>query len=580
MDVLSCEKYAVNFYLLSGLQIMLRGFDTFRKRVTLLSGGLLLSLSLVLIASFYQLTSTRLSHASGESLVGISQSISNMLTANIAERKREVILLSKRTFLYENQDLSDLQDVIDRIKSSYKDYAWIGFANPDGLVLASGNGLLKGADVSQRPWFINARTAPFVGDVHPALLLESLLPKPKDGIPIRLVDFAAPVTGENGEFKGVVGIHADWTWVRDIISSSLTEASKRKKIDVFIIDRDRNVLYPSGSAQGDIAVPKELPKNGQFKSLVWQDEEAYLTSLVSVDFLDSTKLGWQIVVRQPLSIAMATVNEVHKLLLLFGGLATLFCMFLAYQFASTLSRPLERLALTAQSIQQGNRNATFQDDSKLSEVASLSCSLEKMMSSLLVREQSLMQMNLTLETKVRTRTAELEASNRSLEVIVRQDPLTQSYNRLALDEALLDEYNLAKQSQRPFAVIMADVDYFKKVNDVYGHTVGDTVLKKMAVLFSRLVGSKGMVARFGGEEFTVLLPNFLVEEAEIIAETLRSALEKEEMSDGLFVSASFGVAIYRADDSHYEQVLNRADAALYDAKEQGRNRVVLSAITS
>lgn len=579
MDVLSCEKYAVNFYLLSGLQIMLRGFDTFRKRVTLLSGGLLLSLSLVLIASFYQLTSTRLSQASGESLVGISQSISNMLTANLLEREREISLLSQRSSLFKSQNSNELQEAIDQIKSSYKHYAWIGFANVEGIVLASGNGMLAGADVSQRPWFIHGSEGPFVGDVHKALLLEKMLPKPQDGAPIRFVDFAAPVIAENGELKGVVATHADWGWVREVLQSSLTEASRRKAIDIFIIDKDHNVLYPDNHLN-DIKVPEGLPDEGQFKSLIWQDDRKYLTSLVSVLSPKSTNLGWQIVVRQPLSIAMATVNEVHKLLILFGGLATLFCMFLAYQFASTLSRPLERLALTAQSIQQGNRNATFQDDSKLSEVASLSCSLEKMMSSLLVREQSLMQMNLTLETKVRTRTAELEASNRSLEVIVRQDPLTQSYNRLALDEALLDEYNLAKQSQRPFAVIMADVDYFKKVNDVYGHTVGDTVLKKMAVLFSRLVGSKGMVARFGGEEFTVLLPNFLVEEAEIIAETLRSALEKEEMSDGLFVSASFGVAIYLADDSHYEQVLNRADAALYDAKEQGRNRVVLSAITS
>lgn len=569
------QKYAVNFYLLIGLQLMLRGFDTFRKRITLLSGGLLLSLSLVLIASFYQLTSTRLSQASGESLLSLSQSISNMLTANLLEREREISLLSQRSSLFKNQNLSELQEAIDQIKNSYKHYAWIGFANVDGIVLASGNGMLAGADVSQRPWFIHGSEGPFVGDVHKALLLEKMLPKPQDGAPIRFVDFAAPVIGENGELKGVVATHADWVWVREVFQSFLTEASRRKEIDIFIIDKDHNVLYPDNHLN-DIKVPEGLPDDGQFKSLIWQDDRKYLTNLVSVLSPESTNLGWQIVVRQPLFIAMATVNEVHKLLLLFGGLATLFCMFLAYLFASTLSRPLERLALTAQSIQQGNRNATFQDDSKLSEVASLSCSLEKMMSSLLVREQSLMQMNLTLETKVRTRTAELEASNRSLEVIVRQDPLTHSYNRLALDEVLLGEYNLAKQSQRLFAVIMADVDYFKKVNDVYGHTVGDTVLKKIAVLFSSIVGNNGMVARFGGEEFTVLLPNFSVEEAGVTAEALRSALEKEDMDDSLFVTASFGVATYKIDDSHYEQVLNRADAALYDAKEQGRNRVVVS----
>ncbi|WP_421857018.1 GGDEF domain-containing protein [Marinomonas sp.] len=373
----------------------------------------------------------------------------------------------------------------------------------------------------------------------------------------------------------MVATHADWAWVREVLLSSLTEASKRKGIDIFIIDNDHNVLYPDSHFPNDINVPKALPKDGQFKSLIWQDKEEYLTSLVSVHSPESSNLGWQIVVRQPLSIAMSTVNEVHKLLLFLGVFSTLLCMILAYQFASTLSRPLERLAHTAKSIQQGNRQATFQDNSKLSEVVSLSRSLEEMMSSLLEREQSLMQMNLTLETKVQNRTAELEASNRSLEAIVRQDPLTHSYNRLALDEALLNEYRMSQEGNQPFAVIMTDVDHFKKVNDVYGHTVGDTVLKKMAKLLTDLVGAKGMVARFGGEEFTVLLPNTNVQEAKNMAEILREKLEKEEMSTGLYITASFGIAMFKIDDSHYEQVLNRADAALYKAKEQGRNRVVV-----
>ncbi|MBU2412885.1 MAG: cache domain-containing protein, partial [Gammaproteobacteria bacterium] len=282
---------------------MLRGFDTFRKRITLLSGGLLLSLSLVLITSFYQLTSSRLATASGESLVNLSQSISNMLSANLMEREREVVLLSKRTSLYETQDLSGLQYAIDQIKSSYKDYAWIGFANVDGVVLASSNGVLKEADVSQRPWFISGRSGPFIGNVHKALLLENLLPKTKDGSPIRFVDFAAPVIGESGELKGVVATHADWAWVKEILLSSLTDASKRKNIDIFIIDNEHRVLYPDYHFPNDIEVPKTLPKDGQFKSLLWQDDKEYLTSLVSVRSPESTDLAWQIVVRQPLSIA-------------------------------------------------------------------------------------------------------------------------------------------------------------------------------------------------------------------------------------------------------------------------------------
>ncbi|GGN37100.1 MULTISPECIES: sensor domain-containing diguanylate cyclase [Marinomonas] len=552
-----------------------QAMNTFRSRITLLTGGLLLSLSLVLVTYFYQVASTRLSKASGEYLVGISQSISNMLTANLIEREREIVLLSKRLSLYQNQNLSELEQTIDQVKNSYKHYAWVGFANADGVVLASGDGLLKGADVSQRPWFINGRSAPFIGDLHKALLLESLLPKPEDGSPIRFVDFSAPVIDANGKLEGVVATHANWLWAKEVLSSSFTEASKTKEIDMFIINNSGEVLYPDNYL-GDISVPTTLPKDGQFESLIWQDGKDYLTSTVSVDSPESTTLGWRLVVRQPVDIAMSSVKEVHSLFLILGMAATVFCMFLAYRFAGSLSFPLERLAVTAKRIQQGDRHVTFQEDSQLNEVTSLSRSLQDMMSSLLDREQTLLQLNSTLEAKVQSRTAQLEATNQSLKAIVRQDRLTQVYNRLALDEELIKHYELARESGNQFAIIMVDADHFKKINDQYGHTVGDKVLKRMAAVLKSIVDNSGMVARFGGEEFTVLLPTTDVENAQKMAERLREHMEKTEMAEGLYITASFGVALYKADDDHYEQVLNRADAALYKAKDTGRNRVVVS----
>ena len=554
---------------------MLQGIHTFRSRITLLTGGLLLSLSLVLVTSSYYVASTRLSNASGEYLVGISQSISNMLTANLIEREREIILLSKRLSLYQSHNLAELEQTIDQVKNSYKHYAWIGFASPEGVVLASGDGLLKGADVSQRPWFINGRSGPFIGDFHKALLLESLLPKPEDGSPIRFVDFSAPVINEQGKLEGVVATHANWLWAKEVLSSSFTAASKTKEIDMFIINNDGDVLYPDNHL-GDIHVPTILPKDGQFESLIWQDGKDYLTSKAFVDSPESTNLGWHIVVRQPVAIAMSTVNELYKLLLTLGIISTLFCMILAYRLAGALSFPLERLAGTANRIQQGDRHVTFQEDSQSHEVTSLSRSLQDMMSSLLDREQTLLQLNSTLEAKVQSRTAQLEATNQSLKAIVRQDRLTQVCNRLALDEELLKEYELARESGNPYAVIMVDADHFKKVNDQYGHTVGDTVLKKMAAVLESIVGSKGMVARFGGEEFTVLLPNTQIENVQHLAETLREKVADTEMYTSLYVTASLGVAMFKMTDDHYEQVLNRADAALYEAKGTGRNRVVVS----
>ncbi|MCW8356320.1 diguanylate cyclase [Marinomonas pontica] len=555
--------------------MVFKGVNTFRSRITLLTGGLLLSLSLVLVTYLYHVASTRLSAASGESLVSISQSVSNMLTASLIEREREIVLLSKRLSLYEGQDLSGLQETIDQIKNSYKHYAWIGFADENGIVLASGDGVLKGADVSQRPWFIHSHSGAYIGDVHKALLLEKLLPKPKDGMPIRFVDFAAPVIGKDGVLKGVVATHADWAWVKEVLASSFNNEFNGASVDIFIIDNNQEIIYPDNYV-GEMDVPNTLPNSGQFESVVWSDNENYLTSLVTVVSPQSTQLGWRIVVRQPADIAMQSVREVHRLLLILGGISTLFCMLLAYRLASSLSLPLERLARTAKRIQQGDRHVTFQDDSHLNEVTSLSRSLQEMMSSLLDREQTLLQLNVTLEAKVQARTAQLEASNQSLKAIVRQDPLTQVFNRLALDEALQKEYQSVRESHHEFAVIMVDADHFKKINDHYGHSIGDKVLKKMATILVDVIGDAGMVARFGGEEFTVLMPNVKEKTAHDMAERLRQRVESTDMHEALFVTASFGVAMCKASDEHYEQVLNRADAALYKAKEQGRNQVILS----
>ncbi|BAU23791.1 hypothetical protein THC_1426 [Caldimicrobium thiodismutans] len=159
-----------------------------------------------------------------------------------------------------------------------------------------------------------------------------------------------------------------------------------------------------------------------------------------------------------------------------------------------------------------------------------------------------------------------------------RDPLLGIYNRRFLIEMLKKEEKKAKRTGKPFSIILADLDHFKKINDTYGHFVGDRILKEFSDLVGSLIRGMDYFARFGGEEFLIMLPEISKDSAVLVAERIRKALEKHEIliSEGqtIKLTASFGVAEYPADALNYEGLIKKADTRLYQAKAEGRNRVV------
>ena len=163
---------------------------------------------------------------------------------------------------------------------------------------------------------------------------------------------------------------------------------------------------------------------------------------------------------------------------------------------------------------------------------------------------------------------------RELKLAATRDALTNVANRGELETqmtALVGEF--VRNPNEPFSVIFADADHFKRVNDTYGHQVGDQVLIDLAKLFTRETYSGELVGRYGGEEFVVLCPGTDLEQAVRRAERLRNTLQESKIGgvDKLKITASFGVSQVEPGDS-VESVLRRADKALYTAKEKGRNR--------
>ena len=158
------------------------------------------------------------------------------------------------------------------------------------------------------------------------------------------------------------------------------------------------------------------------------------------------------------------------------------------------------------------------------------------------------------------------------------DSLTGLYNRYYFNTKAKEFYNLATTSDTPLSLIMIDLDYFKQVNDNYGHLVGDELLKQVSLRLKKSIRGDDILARFGGEEFIFLLPNTNLNQAYIIAERIRQNIEATPYKiqleiNPLINTISLGVSTLKKGDT-IEDLINRADKALYVAKQQGRNKVV------
>jgi diguanylate cyclase (GGDEF)-like protein len=169
--------------------------------------------------------------------------------------------------------------------------------------------------------------------------------------------------------------------------------------------------------------------------------------------------------------------------------------------------------------------------------------------------------------------------SQGLKKIAEHDALTGLYNRYYLYDYGRKEVAKAIRSNQPIALLMIDIDNFKKINDTYGHLVGDEVLTGLAQQIKKNTRTYDIAVRFGGEEFVLLLPGASINQANTVAEKIRKSVESYKFStkEGIIISItiSIGVSILRPGILSLEALIEEADVALYESKEQGRNRVTL-----
>ena len=560
-----------------------RRLPSLRGQLSLVLGGLALAI-LTLVGGYLGRMATRgLYDAQQTSVRTTAQFAAELLASELRDREREIELLSAAPHLVEGPlDAPVVRGSLERRMAQHDEFAWMGVASADGIVLQASGGQLQGRSVADRPWFVEGREHTHLGDVHEAKLLAALMPARPGGEPTRFIDFAAPIRDRTGRLRGVVAAHAQWQWVTGMVEGVTRRHSPDSGMEALILDRQGRVLYPEALklAQAGDAGVLPRPASGRLEGRHDIDGQPYLTWEEPLHAHTRVDLGWRIVVRQPLAQALRPVRELQRELVLLGLLAAGALTLAALLLARRISRPVEQLARAAERVQAERRMPEFPDQPAVQELARLSDAMGAMARALLGTERELRQANQTLDAQVAQRTAELQAANAALAHLATRDPLTGLHNRRSLDarlaEALALDRRYSPQSGRVHGLLLVDADHFKRINDQFGHAAGDAVLRQLATVLQSCVRTTDVVARFGGEEFAVLLPELAdAQEAVRVAEKIRSTVAAATFAAVGPVTISCGVTLAWPGDVDARALVERADAALYEAKRGGRNAVVL-----
>lgn len=546
-------------------------------------GALAIALVAVLAWRVERVATDKLQEDIGLRLETRAQALAGRLDRGLFERLNDMRALALMPILdAPAADEDALRDLFDLMQLNYPDYVWLGVAGADGRVLIANRGLLEGADVSQRPWFVAARKEPFVGDLHDAVLLSKLVPGP-GGEPLRLVDVAAPIHDDHGVVTGVLGAHLSWRWAEGLRQDQM---AANDPVEVFFLNAAGEVIMGPEDMRGQkLQVPSARAVGEGKRGAVletWPDGEDYLTGFVPTQGYESyAGLGWTVLVRKQARQAFEPVQELRRQIFLAAIVITGLFLLLGALMARWIGAPLHALSVAARRIQAREPEAAFPPERGYREARELTQSLRGLVDDLTQHERELTDMTASLEQRVRERTQALSEANAQLEVLAMTDALTGLSNRRHFGDQLARETTRAAETGRPLSLVTLDIDRFKSINDQHGHPAGDAVLRRVALLLEEQVRGSDLLARIGGEEFAVLAVDTGLIEANQLAERLRAAIENAGAiavgHASIPVTISVGVVSRRIQGGEIsrapERLLAAADDALYRAKRNGRNRV-------
>ncbi|MCT7630909.1 diguanylate cyclase [Aliarcobacter butzleri] len=358
----------------------------------------------------------------------------------------------------------------------------------------------------------------------------------------------------------------------DVLTDDFATLYKKhiNKDFVNVVIFQENGLVLSSSNKDNSLFEKFFEKNkniNDYKELKVVDinKKEYITKIVQLDTLN--KQEYIVIFADYEKITEPYLAQTFKLLLTFIIIAFLMFPIMIY-LSGIIIKPIYNLVKQSIKIKNRKYNDVSQIESPILEIALLSASFENMAQSINGYQNS-------LEEKVKQRTEELLAKNEELLKLSITDNLTKLYNRVKLDKSLQEEMNRSLRYNTNFSIILLDIDYFKKVNDNFGHQVGDEVLIESAQVLSKNIRNVDILGRWGGEEFLVICPETKIEDAIKVASHIKEAIKLHKFTTyPNTVTMSLGVASFNKDIKNVDNIILNADKALYQAKEEGRDRVI------
>ena len=473
-------------------------------------------------------------------------------------RYGETQILANLTELQNPENPEKISLLVNQLNATFPSFSWIGYTDPNGTVIASTDDILKGADISQRPVYMDALEKPFIGDVHDAVLLAELLPNPT-GEKMKFVDISTPVFNDNKELVGVLAAHLSWSWLEEIRASMAETLENRKGVEFFIVSPQKSdiVVGPKDMLGVELHTKSmQLSNEGQngWVREEWPDGKDYLTGFITErGYEDYAGLGWTVLVRQPVAEAYAPAKELLTYFISIGAIIIIMSALIGSVLAGWMTRPINEITRVARRLSAGE-NVEIPTYSGIREIEILSDSLRKMVMDLTESESALS-----------------KAQNKA-----HHDRLTGLPNRYGLDwyvEKIETEID-------HMAILFLDLDGFKLINDTYGHEAGDKLLKLVAARLQTVIASDEFVARIGGDEFVMVLSADNdpaargVEVGQLIIDELNKPFE---LYEGMVtIGCSVGSAVWTNGQDDIRETIRNADEALYEAKRTGKNRVVLS----
>ncbi len=263
--------------------------------------------------------------------------------------------------------------------------------------------------------------------------------------------------------------------------------------------------------------------------------------------------------------AIAAWIELRNLFMSLVGLLIVIVGGIAFYIGHSIVASLSYLIEGTKRILNGDLNVQI-NEIKADEIGQLKASFNKMTENLRCSQAEILAAHEAMQKQ-----------NQQLKVLSITDSLTGLYNRNKLDAILIDQIARFERNHRPFSVVMMDIDHFKTLNDNYGHITGDEILVSVSRAIGKSIRSVDFAARYGGDEFVVILTETDAASAVITAERIRAQVAINVNSQikevSLSITLSMGIIQSEIDDKTAKNILSRVDGALYKAKNSGRNRI-------